>query len=117
MIHDWILALREVYDRNNAGEEEADNLGQALYFISLVSDKSHPLAGKVLAELPRWEAAEGGAKHIKGRSDFAAHPVYQTKWLKFGLRPPHLARGRGVLVFVERADPETGNRKGPCQLM
>ena len=25
------------------------------------------------------------AKTIQGRSDFAAHPVYQTKWAKFGL--------------------------------
>ena len=25
-------------------------------------------------------------KHIEGRSDFAPHPVYQTKWAKFGLR-------------------------------
>ncbi|NWG75479.1 MAG: hypothetical protein HXY24_12860 [Rubrivivax sp.] len=33
VIRDWILGLREVYDRNNAGEEEADNLGQALYFV------------------------------------------------------------------------------------
>jgi hypothetical protein len=25
--------LREPYDRNNAGETEADNLGQALYLV------------------------------------------------------------------------------------
>jgi uncharacterized protein len=86
VIREWILGLREVYDRNNAGEEEADNLGQALYLVSLVSDRSHPLVEKALAEAPRWEVSEGGLKHIKGRSDFAEHPVYQTKWLKFGLR-------------------------------
>ena len=81
LIRAWILGLREPYDRNNAGETEADNLGQALYLVSLVSGASHPLVASVLAELPRFEVDE----HIRGRSDFAEHPVYQTKWAKFGL--------------------------------
>lgn len=86
LIREWILGLSEPYDRNNNGETEADNLGEALYLISLVSDKSHPLIKKILAELPKYEKAGPGGKYIEGRSDFAAHPVYQTKWAKFGLR-------------------------------
>ena len=86
VIRDWILNLREAYDRNNAGETEADNLGQALYLISLVSDQKHPLVATVLAEIPKFERTEEGARFILGRSDFAEHPVYQTKWLKYGLR-------------------------------
>ena len=35
----------------------------------------------ILPLLPKYR--EG--KHIKGKSDFAEHPVYQTKWLKYGL--------------------------------
>jgi hypothetical protein len=27
-----------------------------------------------------------GGKYLKGRSDFSFHPVYQTKWAKYGLR-------------------------------
>jgi hypothetical protein len=30
LIRDWVLGLTEPYDRNNGGETEADNLGQAL---------------------------------------------------------------------------------------
>jgi hypothetical protein len=86
LIRDWILALTEPYDRNNNGETEADNLGQALYLISLVSDRNHPLVGKVLKELPRFEVDDPGGKYLKGRSDFSFHPVYQTKWAKYGLR-------------------------------
>lgn len=81
LVRSWILGLRDPFDRNNDGEAEADNLGQALYMISLVSDKSHPLVKTILEMLPKYH--EG--KHIKGRSDFAEHPVYQTKWLKHGL--------------------------------
>ena len=36
LIKDWVLGLREPYDRNNGGEEEADNPGEVLYLISLV---------------------------------------------------------------------------------
>jgi len=86
LLRDWMLGLREPYDRNNAGETEADNLGQALFLVSLVSDARHPLVSRVRAELPRFETNGPAGRFISGRSDFAAHPVYQTKWLKFGLR-------------------------------
>ncbi len=86
LLKPWILGLREPFDRNNKGETEADNLGQALLLISLVSDKNHPLVAKVLAEVPRFEKTDATGKYILGRSDFSDHPVYQTKWLKYGLR-------------------------------
>jgi hypothetical protein len=85
LIKDWVLSLREPYDRNNAGETEADNLGQSLYLISLVCDRSHPLVPKILSELPRFEVDGVEGKYIKGRSDFEEHPTYQTKWAKYGL--------------------------------
>jgi hypothetical protein len=77
----WIMPLREIYDRNNAGIEEPDNIGQALYLVSTVSDASHPLVAPLLAEARR-RCVDGV---LEGMTDFAPHPVYQTKWLKFGL--------------------------------
>ena len=85
-IRDWILGLRDVFDRNNAGEAEADNPGQVLFLISLVSDHTHPLVPKILDAVKMLQTAGPDGKFIKGRSDFGEHPVYQTKWLKFGLR-------------------------------
>ena len=41
---------------------------------------------KVLAEVPKFEVKGEAGTFIKGRSDFAEHPAYQTKWLKYGLR-------------------------------
>jgi hypothetical protein len=81
-VRPWVLGLREPFDRNNAGQQEPDNLGQALYMLSLVSDASHPLVRTILDIVPRFVRD----KHLAGMSDFAPHPVYQTKWLKFGLR-------------------------------
>jgi len=82
LIKPWILKLDEIFDRNNAGNREADNLGQVLYLISLVSDSSHPLVQKILDTIPEFKED----KHITGSTDFSKHPVYQTKWLKYGLR-------------------------------
>ncbi len=86
LVRQWILGLGDPYDRNNAGETEADNLGQALFSISLVSDKNHPLVAEIQKELAKHEVNSTEGRHIRGRSDFAEHPVYQTKWAKYGLR-------------------------------
>ncbi len=82
LIKGWVLGLREPYDRNNGGETETDNLGEAMFLISLASDKNHPLVPVIGREMRRFEKDH----HIEGRSDFASHPVYQTKWAKYGLR-------------------------------
>lgn len=82
LIREWVRGLKEPYDRNNGGEEEPDNLGQVLYLISLCAERSHPLVRKVQDEI----AARFPDGVVRGRTDFGEHPVYQTKWLKFGLR-------------------------------
>jgi hypothetical protein len=82
LVSDWIAGLREPFDRNNAGNCEPDNLGQALYMISLVSDAGHPLVETVQQAAEQFRQD----RHVVGITDGAEHPVYQTKWLKFGLR-------------------------------
>lgn len=87
LIKDWILDLRDPYDQNN-GVKEPDNLGQALYLVSLVSDQSHPLVPIIQKELLNREKISwfSNKKWIEGYSDHSLHPVYQTKWVKFGLK-------------------------------
>ena len=81
LVRDWALSLREPFDENNQCREP-DNLGQALYLISLFSDRSHPLVATVLETIPQYRRGD----YLVGLTDGAEHPVYQTKWLKFGLR-------------------------------
>jgi len=81
LARDWVLSLTEPFDCNN-GNPEPDNLGQVLYLISLCADASHPLVEKVLDTVPEYRRGD----HIVGITDGAEHPVYQTKWLKLGLR-------------------------------
>ena len=116
LLKPWILGLREPFDRNNKGETEADNLGQALFLISLVADKNHPLVAKVLGEISRFERSDDTGKFILGHSDFSDHPVYQTKWLKYGLRAlglpdayiiPKVADSYGALFWMDYRDQHT----------
>ncbi|MVM32965.1 hypothetical protein GO755_23190 [Spirosoma sp. HMF4905] len=82
LIHDWIMAIRDPFDRNNRGIPEADNLGEVLFLVSLVSDKSHPAVQMVLDSVKQFQK---GA-YIVGKTNNAEHPVFQTKWLKYGLK-------------------------------
>ncbi len=81
LIRDWVLSITELYDRNNAGHEEPDNLGQLLYLISLVSDKNNPIVEKILSEAKRI-TADGV---LTGLTDFGNHQIYSTLWLKLAL--------------------------------
>lgn len=81
LIAGWIRGLSDPFDYNN-GRAEPDNLGQALYLISLIGDKAHPLVDRILDTLPEYVKDD----YIVGLTDGAEHPVYQTAWLKFGLR-------------------------------
>jgi hypothetical protein len=119
LIRDWILGLREPFDRNNGGVTEPDNLGQALFLVSLVSDKNHPLVAKVLAESARFERDGPQGKCIVGRTDGAEHPVYQTKWLKYGLRAlglpnryhvPSVADGYSALFWMDYRDAHVAGK-------
>ncbi len=112
LIREWIMGLSEPYDRN-AGLPEVDNLGQALFLISLVSDKRHPLVAKIQNELTARQAASAAGPFIIGKTDFAEHPVYETKWAKYGLRAlglndpfviPHQADSYSSLFWLDYRD-------------
>jgi hypothetical protein len=82
LIKDWILSIRDPFDRNNHGISEADNLGQVLYLVSLVSDTSHPVVQTVLDSSKLFTKEN----YLEGKTDYALHPVFQTKWMKYGLK-------------------------------
>ena len=103
LIREWVLGLDEVYDYNNksggVAEEETDNLGQTLYLISLFADRDHPLVPEILLEAQKWEREINGVRYLHGRTDFAEVPVFQTKWMKFGLHSLGLPDPYGIPDF------------------
>ncbi len=87
LIRDWIMSLDSPYDFNRGTHiSEPDNLGEALYLISTVSDKNHHLVPKILKELSNFEVKNENGTYLDGVTDGANHPLYVTKWAKYGLR-------------------------------
>jgi hypothetical protein len=81
LVEAWVMGLHKVFDYNN-GCEEPDNIGQVLYMVSLFGAKDHPIVAEAIKSISKFRRGDC----IVGLTDFAEHPVYQTKWLKFGLR-------------------------------
>lgn len=81
LVEAWVMGLHKVFDYNN-GCEEPDNIGQVLYMVSLFGAKDHPIVAEAIKSISQFRRGDC----IVGLTDFAEHPVYQTKWLKFGLR-------------------------------
>ena len=82
LIKDWVLSITDLYDKNNAGNCEPDNLGQLLYLISLVDDKNNPMVEKIICEAKR--ISENGV--LTGLTDFNDHQIYSTLWMKLALK-------------------------------
>ena len=64
LLKKWILSIDDPYDRNNAGEMEADNLGQTLYFLAFFTDKNNPFVKQILAEISKYEVTDTNGKYI-----------------------------------------------------
>jgi hypothetical protein len=114
LIRDWVMSLRDAFDHNNAGNSEPDNLGEVLYLISCVSDRNHSLVATTLDAVKQFQRGE----YIVGVTDGAEHPVYQTKWLKFGLHSlglpheqfvvPKIADSYASLFWWDQRDGQIG---------
>ncbi|MFD2574418.1 hypothetical protein ACFSUS_27535 [Spirosoma soli] len=82
LIRDWIMAIRSPFNRVHPSIVEPDNAGQTMFLISLVSDKTHPAVAPAVDSLKQFRKGD----HIIGKTDNAEHPVFQTKWIKYGLK-------------------------------
>lgn len=79
IMRDWALNITELYDKNNKGNCEPDNLGQLAFILSYYVDKNHPMIIKILEEAKR--IMENGL--LTGITDYNHHEIYSTLWLKY----------------------------------
>ena len=80
LLRDWALSLTELYDMNNKGNKEPDNLGQLAFVLSFFVDKNHPMIGKIIREAK----AIMNDGLLTGLTDYNHHEIYATLWLKYG---------------------------------
>lgn len=85
LIKDWVLSIDSIYDRQNNGVEEADNLGELLYIISTQEEKNYDLISKIEEEADRLATSNPNGYYIYGKTDFGDMHLYQNLWYKLGL--------------------------------
>lgn len=78
LMRDWALSVTDLYDRNNKGNCEPDNLGQLAFILSYFVDKNYPLILEIQKEADR--IMENGL--LTGMTDYSHHEIYSTLWLK-----------------------------------
>ena len=81
LLRPWAESVTELYDKNNKGNCEPDNLGQLAFILSFFVNNDHPMVKAILDEAMR--IMENGC--LTGITDYNHHEIYSTLWLKFGL--------------------------------
>jgi hypothetical protein len=101
LLSNWVINLKEPYDRSVEGSPEIDNLGQALYIISMISDSKHPLIDKILEEADGYKNSD----YLEGKTSDNFHPVYQTKWMKYGLKSLGISDSYKIPMIYDNHSP------------
>ncbi len=78
LMRNWALGVTDLYDKNNKGNKEPDNLGQLAFILSYFVDKNYPLINEIEKEANR--IMENGL--LTGLTDYSHHEIYSTLWLK-----------------------------------
>ena len=82
IMRDWALSVTDLYDRNNKGNCEPDNLGQLAFILSYFVDKNYPVIERIVNEANR--IMENGL--LTGMTDYNHHEIYSTLWLKLAYK-------------------------------
>lgn len=96
-ITNWISSIDKIYDEQS-GLKEPDNLGQLLYLISLTDNRNINMINNVLSEANKLK---GEKNYLSGITDGTQHPVYQTRWLIFGMKELGLDYSNYSVPMVE----------------
>lgn len=81
LIEKGISEIKDIYDKQNAGVKEADNLGEVLYLLSLIDNPNQDLIQDIINEAEKL--SDNG--YIKGTTDFSSLYYYQNAWYHFGV--------------------------------
>ena len=81
LMREWAMSVSDIYDMNNKGNREPDNLGQLAYVLSFFTDKENDTVKAILKEAE--QIMKNGI--LTGITDYNHHEIYSTLWLKYGL--------------------------------
>lgn len=83
LIKKWNITT--IYDKQNKGDNEADNLGEVLYILSVQGNTDSKLIQKIEEEAEKNANENKNGYYIEGNTDFSHHARYQNMWYSFGM--------------------------------
>lgn len=84
-ISDWVSSIDSIYDKQNNGVEEPDNLGELLYILSTQKEIRYDLVERIEKEAYRLAESNPNGYYIYGKTDFGDQFLYQNLWYKLGI--------------------------------
>ena len=85
LISDWVNNITDIYDKQNRGVSEPDNLGELLYIISTQDNYNNELITKIESEANLLAESNEIGYYITGLTDFSEKPLYQNLWYQCGI--------------------------------
>lgn len=85
LIKEWVDSIEDIYDRQNKGNEEPDNLGELLYIISTQENKREDLIDKIENEAECIASSNEKGYYLYGKTDYGDMYLYQNLWYKLGI--------------------------------
>lgn len=85
LIKEWVSSITEIYDKQNAGIEEADNLGELLYILSTQEEQNQDLIYRIEEEAEKIATSNPNGYYLYGKTDFGDMHLYQNLWYKLGI--------------------------------
>ena len=85
LISNWVNNITDIYDLQNGGIQEPDNLGELLYILSTQNNPNKELIDRVEQEAERIATSNPNGYYIYGKTDFGDQHLYQNLWYKLGI--------------------------------
>ncbi len=84
LISDWVKNITSIYDGQNRGDKEPDNLGELLYLLSTQDSVNKDLVKQIEEEASNLAKKNKKGNYIIGNTDGNQKPLYQNLWYKLG---------------------------------
>jgi len=85
LIKEWVMSISDIYDKQNGGVEEPDNLGELLFLLSTQEEKNEALIDQIEEEAEHLANTNPAGYYIFGKTDFGDQHLYQNLWYKLGI--------------------------------
>ncbi|MDD3341509.1 MAG: hypothetical protein PHN72_04920 [Bacilli bacterium] len=86
LIQPFVDDVKEMYDKQNNGVEEADNLGELLYIVSASKKDKTTLVENIKKEASTLIHENKKGSYLNGSTDGGEHPLYQSLWYDLGMK-------------------------------